>query len=234
VCLDDRTSEEWFNPAELDDVLADPAWSEDVREFARLGAHQHVSLRDVHEYHAASHLLEVIDARARPSWTVLATDVWGLPWVEWARPISHGTWAAHDACGTVQKLTAGRVECRVCPPEPDSRSNRARQDDPHLLYLVRWRRLKKFGHGDERRVRAHLRAPGAEVVQVIRARHDDVIKAELRLRTRHRARIRTGRRGMPSTFGTGTEVVPASTQIDLTKVLHGHDVTHQFAPDSPA
>jgi hypothetical protein len=97
VCLDDRTSDEWFNPAELDDVLADQAWSDDVREFARLGARQQVSLRDVHEYHAASKLLEVIDARARPHWTVLATDVWGLPWVEWARPISHGTWAVHDA-----------------------------------------------------------------------------------------------------------------------------------------
>ena len=36
VCLDDRTSDEWFSPAELDDVLADQAWSDDVREFARL------------------------------------------------------------------------------------------------------------------------------------------------------------------------------------------------------
>ena len=64
----------------------------------------------------------------------------------------------------MQKLKAGRVECRVCPPEPDSRSNRARKDDPHLLYLVRYRGLKKFGRGYEGRVKAHQNA-GAEVVQ---------------------------------------------------------------------
>jgi len=144
------------------------------REFARLDARQQISQRYVHEYHAASRLLEVIDARARNRWTVLTTDVWGLPWVEEARSISHGRWAAHDECGTVQKLKAGRVECRICPPEPDSRSNRARRDDPHLLYLVRYRGLKKFGHGDERRVRAHLRATSAEVVQAVRARHGNV------------------------------------------------------------
>jgi hypothetical protein len=220
----------WYgnNPAELDAVLADRGWSDEVREFAGLDVRQQVSRRDVHEYHAASHLLEVIDARARPGWTVLATDVWGLPWLA-GRPISHGTWGAHDACGTVQKLKTGRVECRVCPPEPDSRSNRARRDDPYLLYLVRYGRLLKFGRGYAGRVKAHLSA-GAEVVQVIRARHEDVVTAELGLRARHRSKIRTRRRGMATSFGTGTEVVPASTRIDLTEWLHGDDVTHQFDP----
>jgi hypothetical protein len=59
------------------------------------------------------------------------------------------------------------------------------------------RRLKKFGHGDERRVRAHLHATSAEVVQVVRARHGDVITAELRFRARYRAQIRPRRTGMP-------------------------------------
>ena len=36
----------------------------------------------------------------RPGWTVIATDVWGLPWRGvHSRPDSHGTWAQHDACG---------------------------------------------------------------------------------------------------------------------------------------
>jgi hypothetical protein len=80
VCLDDRTSDGWFIPGELDDVLADQEWSNDVREFAGLGARLQISQRDAHEYSSASHLLEIMDFRARPHWTVLATDVCGLPW----------------------------------------------------------------------------------------------------------------------------------------------------------
>jgi hypothetical protein len=38
-----------IQPAELGDVLTDRAWSDDVREFARLGARQQISQRDVHE-----------------------------------------------------------------------------------------------------------------------------------------------------------------------------------------
>ena len=88
---------------------------------------------------------------------------------------SHGTWARHEICGKVQKLTPGRGrnECRNCPPDPSSRTHRARAGDRHLLYLVRLGRMQKFGHGDEARVRAHLRA-GAEVVQVIEATHAEV------------------------------------------------------------
>lgn len=227
VCLDDRTSEEWFDPTELDAVLANPDWSDEVREFAGLDAGQQISQRDVHEYHAASYLDRVIDVRARPHWTVLAADVWGLPWVESARTTSHGTWAVHDACGTVQKLPTGRVECRVCPPEPDSRSNRARRDDPHLLYLVRNRGWKKFGRGYKGRVNTHL-AEGAVVIQVIRARYEDVAEAESQLCAQHRSKLRRRRRGLPKSFGTGTEVVPASTRIDLTEWLDGDDVTHWF------
>jgi hypothetical protein len=231
VCRDDRTSDEWFIPGWLDDVLADPGWSDDVREFAGLGAGQPISGRVADEYFFAGYLLEFLDSRSRPGWTVLATDVWGMPWLA-GRSISHGTWGAHDACGAVQKLKAGRVECRVCPPEPDSRSNRARRDDPHLLYLVRYRGLKKFGRGYEGRVKEHLGA-GAVVVQVIRARHEDVAKAESRLRVRHRAKFRSRRRGMLESFGTGTEVVPASTRIDLTEWLDGEDVTHLFDRGGP-
>jgi hypothetical protein len=232
VCRDNRTSDRWFISGWLDDVLADPDLSDDVREFAGLGTGKAISRRVADEYFFAGYLLEFIESRSRPGWTVLATDVWGMPWLA-GRPTSHGTWATHDACGVVQKLTAGRVECRVCTPEPDSRSNRARRDDPHLLYLVRYRGLKKFGRGYEGRVREHLSA-GAVVVQVIRARHEDVAKAESRLRVRHRGRFRRRSRGMLESFGTGTEVVPASTRIDLAEWLDGEDVTHRFDRGGPA
>jgi hypothetical protein len=39
---------------------------------------------------------------------------------------------------------------------------------------------------------------------------------------------------MLESFGTGTEVVPASTRIDLTEWLDGEDVTHLFDRGGPA
>jgi hypothetical protein len=165
-------------------------------------------------YFSALHLRNVTDARARPHWTVLATDVWGLPWLA-RRPISHGTWLAYVERGTVQKLKAGRVECPVCPPEPDSRSNRGRQEDPHLLDLVRYRRLHS-AMGDEHRVRAHLRV-GAGVFRVVRARHEDVTQPSSAYASAIAPRLDHSAQGCPQPFGTGTEVVPASTRIDLTE-----------------
>jgi hypothetical protein len=230
VCLDQCTSAEHFDQ-DIAEILADPLSCATVRDFAHLSEDEPVTPRAVHETTSGYLLLDAIDTRARPQWTILATDLWGFPWRhDGTRSHSHGTWATHDPCGTAHKLTAGRVECRRCPPEPGSRTHRARRADPHLLYLVRYRGLIKFGHGDERRVKAHLRA-GAEAVQVLRARHDEVINAELRLRAHHHAHITMGRTGMPTTFGMGTEVLPATTPIDLTDVLTGDDLTHLFRPE---
>jgi len=97
---------------------------------------------------------------------------------------------------------------------------------------VRHRRLQKFGVGDDRRVRAHL-ATGATVMQVLQARHADVVEAEMVLKRQKREaakRIWTWRlNGMTSTFGVGTEVVSARVRIDLTDVLpNGKDVTDRF------
>jgi hypothetical protein len=163
------------------------------------------------------------EALARPGWTILASDFSGMPWLPDPRS-SHGTWAAHDVCGTVQKLTAARAECRVCPPEPDSRTHRAKRDQPQLLYLVRYHNLLKFGHGDTNRVRAHLRA-GCKAIQVLRAPHEQVVAAELQIRRRFRARIVDPHRWpMPTSFGVGSEVVDHRTAINLSDFLAGPDV----------
>ena len=68
----------------------------------------------------------------RPGWTVIATDVWGLPWRGvHSRPDSHGTWAQHDACGIMAVLRAGSIDCPACGPQPGSRTHQARQDEPY-------------------------------------------------------------------------------------------------------
>lgn len=143
---------------------------------------------------------------------------------------SHGTWARHDTCGKVQKLnpSQGRTECRHCPPDPESRTHRARAGDRYLLYLVRQRAVQKFGHGYEARVREHWLG-GAEIMQVIEATHTEVVTAELALKRRHGRRLRVPRRRhLPKSFGAGTEVLPASIPIDLTTVLSGVNVTSRF------
>ncbi|MGH3405369.1 MAG: hypothetical protein ACRDRJ_23185 [Streptosporangiaceae bacterium] len=90
----------------------------------------------------------------RPGWSLIAADVWGLPWrgVR-SRPVSHGTWTRHDACGAVAAMRAGAADCPACGPQPGSRTHRARQDEPYLLYQVTCNGLTKFGVGTEERVR---------------------------------------------------------------------------------
>ncbi|REH38128.1 hypothetical protein BCF44_114153 [Kutzneria buriramensis] len=200
-----------------------------VRQFLGLAAGAPVPLPGVAEFLAATVLETTLEVYRRPGWTVLAGDVCGLPWAGTRLlPSSHGTWGRHDVCGTVAKLGKGRAECRACPPEPDSRTHHARRDEPHLLYLVRYRRWHKFGRGGDSRVRAHLRA-GARAVQVLTATHAEVVASENTLKRRFRRHAVLARPTMPSTFGTGTEVLPARLPIDLGAVLPtGRDVTHRY------
>ena len=167
---------------------------------------------------------------ARPGWTVTATDVWGLPWRGvHSRPLSHGTWGQHDDCGTITLLRAGTIDCPACGPQPGSRTHRARQNDPYLLYQVTSKGLTKFGVGTEDRVRAHQRA-GATVVQVLRSTFAEAVLAERKLKTSHASDIHARKtRKMPATFGAGTEVLPRGHTVTLTEALTGaEDITHLF------
>lgn len=152
---------------------------------------------------------------------------------------SHGTWARHQACGTIAKLRPGTVDCPACGPAAGSRTHLARRDDPYLLYLVVHRRWRKFGIGDDRRVRAQQRG-GAEVIQVLRAPFAQVVLAETALKRQHRSQIAgRARRGMISSFGQGTEVTRRKTLIRLADVLpQDEDVTQWFlitlAPGEPS
>ncbi|WP_343994637.1 hypothetical protein [Terrabacter terrae] len=169
-------------------------------------------------------LADLEDAHARPGWTIIATDVWGMPWGYRDPSRSHGTWATHDACGTVQKITMARPECRVCPPQPGSRTHRAKFGQPQYLYLVQYENLLKFGHGDANRVRAHLRA-GCEVISLLRGPFERVVKAEVAVRQAHRDQLVDPRLWtMPVTFGAGSEVVTVEADIRLSDYLSGPDV----------
>jgi hypothetical protein len=102
------------------------------------------------------------------------------------------------------------------------------------LYLVSFEGWQKFGVGYEDRIHAHRRQ-GARVTLVLSAKHRDVWRAEQVLKARFRRQFPDlSFAGMPATFGTGTEVVPIGTEVDLTEVLPGtEDVTHRFrAPDT--
>ena len=231
VCLDARSAPRlpvlrmgrrlrrrmWWN-SELD---------AEVRTFLRLGPDDPVSAHGVAEYVSATALVRVLEAYERPDWTVVAGDVHGLPWHgEKTGTHSFGTWGRHEPCGRIQLLAKGRTECDECPTDPDSRTHRARADDPYLLYLVRFGGVQKFGRGYPDRVRSHLRA-GATPVRVLTARHAEVVAAELALK-REFGRV-SDVTGLPSTFGAGTEVVPADVVVDLSAVLpHGEDVVHRF------
>ncbi len=179
---------------------------------------------------AAIVLATAVRRAERPGWDVVAADVKGLPWTG-SEPggTSHGTWARHQACGTIAKMHPGSVDCPACGPVPGSRTHLARRDDPYLLYLVVHRRWQKFGIGDHRRVRAHQRG-GAEVVQVLRAAFAQVVLAETALKNQYRGQIAgRAKRGMISPFGHGTEVTRRKTLISLTDVLpEGEDVTQWF------
>ncbi len=182
------------------------------------------------EASAALVLAAAVRRAERPGWDVLATDAHGLPWTgSKTAATSHGTWAEHQACGTIAKLRPGSVDCPACGLADGSRTHLARRDDPYLLYLVAHRRWQKFGVGDHRRIRTHQRG-GAQVIQVLRAPFAHVVVAETALKRLHHDQIAgRARRGMISSFGHGTEVARRKALISLTDVLpHGEDVTHWF------
>jgi hypothetical protein len=182
------------------------------------------------EASAALVLATAIRRAERPGWDIVATDVHGLPWTgSKTAATSHGTWATHQACGTIARLRPGSIDCPACGPAKGSRTHLARRDDPYLLYLVEHRGWQKFGIGDYRRVRSHQRG-GAEVIQVLRAPFAHVVLAETALKRLHRDQIagRT-RRAMITSFGQGTEVTRRSALVSLTDVLpDGQDVTYWF------
>jgi hypothetical protein len=96
-------------------------------------------------------------------------------------------------------------------------------EEPHLLYLDRYRDLLKLGHGDARRIRAHVRA-GCTPVQVLKATHREVAAAELALKHRYLDRmIAPDEWNLPPTFGAGSEVVPVGIRINLRRFLPGDD-----------
>ncbi|WP_157740224.1 hypothetical protein [Micromonospora auratinigra] len=235
VCLDGRSAGSALDAgaALLARMPQEADLAAGVRQFAGLAADAPVPVRTAAEFSAAVALGEDLDRYARDGWSVVAGDVHGLPWFgRRLQPTSHGTWAIHDTCGTLQKATTAQAVCRSCQPEPGSRSFLLLQDTPYLLYLVRHRGLQKFGVGGERRVRTHLGA-GATVLQVLEARHADVITAEAILKRQKQMEavpLRFWRtRRMPASFGVGTEVVRASVPINLSVVLpNGVDVTHRF------
>ncbi|MEH0934250.1 hypothetical protein [Micromonospora psammae] len=240
ICLDDRSSGVTVAGGErlLSQLSADPELAAQVRQFADVPEDGIVSVPVAAEFRAAIALERELDRHRHDGWTVMAGDVHGLPWYgERLQPTSHGTWAVHDRCGTPQKVPPTRPACGQCPPEQGSRLFAALRDTPYLLYLVRHRGLQKFGVGGDARVRAHL-AAGAELVSVREGRHSDVIAAEAILKRQKRAAavpLRFWRtRRMPVTFGAGTEIVRATTPVDLVEVLPaGVDVTHRFVSADP-
>lgn len=172
------------------------------------------------------------EALALPGWTYLASDICGLPWEPMLNvTTSHGSWAVHDVCGKLQKINIGHRECVRCPPEQGSRTFRAKAAQQQYLYLVHQGGLLKFGHGTGRRISAH-RAAGCSVVQVLRAPHADVVKAELALKRELRAQMVDPAHwdNVPDTFGTCTEVVEDTVDVQLSRFLpHATDVTNRWA-----
>lgn len=175
-------------------------------------------------------LADVLRSAERPTWEILATDVYGLPWGgAKTGTSSHGTWGRHKECGTVAKLHPGAADCPTCGPEPDSRTDPAKRSDPYLLYLVTHRRRQKFGVGDRRRIETHLHA-GATLVQVLQAPFTQVLLAENALKRQYHQQIpRRLRRVLIDSFGQATVVIRRKVLINLADVLpDGEDVTHWF------
>jgi hypothetical protein len=234
-CLDERSSDLKVisNAKQLLRALRDDEEGADnLRGVLGVPNGKPIPLLAAAAYCPATALVEELERSRRAGWTVLATDVHGLPWLGERRlPSSHGTWGIHERCGTRQRMTDGALDCRSCGPDSNSRTHLARQNDPYLLYLVRFGSLQKFGVGNARRVREHLRA-GARVLQILAAHHADVVAAERTLKARHHG-IALPPTGLvtPPSFGKLTEVMPAKTPIDLTEVLpQGHDRTYLFQP----
>ena len=208
----------------------DPGLAGQARQFLGLAPGAEIPVRGGTETSSYLALAEELRRRDRPGWTIVATDVHGLPWMGMrAAYQSHGTWGRHDACGVVAKLRLGTTDCAKCGPEPGSRTHEGRRDEPCLLYLVGTRKWQKFGVGGQPRVREHMRG-GAQVIQVLRAPFAQVILAEQTLKQRHRDVIPgPAANGMLASFGRGTEVTRRRVRISLADVLpDGEDVTSWF------
>jgi hypothetical protein len=238
ICLDERSTGSIVTAAGhafLNRADGNPGLARQARQFLGLAPGAAISLRGATETSSYLALAEELRRRNLPGWTIVATDVHGLPWKGMrAAYHSHGTWGRHDACGTIAKLRLGTVDCPKCGPEPGSRTHEGRRDEPYLLYLVGTRKWQKFGVGDQPRVREHARG-GAEVIQVLRAPFAQVILAERTLKQRHRD-VTPGRarRGMITSFGQGTEVTRRRIKINLADVLpDGEDVTSWFGRSVP-
>jgi hypothetical protein len=233
ICLDERSAGSLVTQAgseALNLLNDDPALAHQARQFLGLAPDQEISLRGAVESQSYVTLADEMSRRARPGWAVLAADVYRLPWTGIrAADTSNGAWGRHDRCGILANLRPGTVDCPTCGPEPGSRTHLAGRDTPYLLYLVRTHRSQKFGVGDERRVRTHLRN-GAEVMEVLEAPFEQVVLAETTLKRHHEQKIPgRPRRGMAESFGQGTEVTRHRTLINLTDVLLGaKEVTSWF------
>ncbi len=232
VCLDERSTGPIVTAAGREFLagLADPGLGGRARQLLHLADDAEIPLRAAAEACSSLALASELRRLDRRGWTIIAADVYGLPWTgarSWYA--SHGTWARHDACGMVAKLRLGSVDCPACGPEPGSRTHQARSSDRYLLYLVRTSRWQKFGVGGDRRVREH-QLRGAEVVQVLCAPFAQVVLAESILKQVHgHATIGRVKRGMIASFGQGTEVVQRRITIGLTQVLpDGEDITSSF------
>jgi hypothetical protein len=197
ICLDEgsisRAATEAGQP-HLTLLVSDHRLAVQAKQFLGLKTTEVIPLRGAVE--AASYVtLAEQSRRDRPGRAILATNVHGLPrFGARTASYSHGTWARHEACGAIAKLGPSAVDCAICGPQPGSRTHQGRRDNPYLLYLVRTKKWQKFGVGDERRVRTHLRG-GAEVIQVLRGPFAQVILAERTLKQRTAMRFQCGLKG---------------------------------------
>lgn len=149
VCLDDRS-------------VPDPAVQKTARRLELDG-----TWRENSELIAATRVKIRLARYFQPGWTVLATDVHGLPWTgfRWLTK-SHGTWGRRDETGEVHQVKRIRGE-------------------ENLLYLVRYGKVLKFGRGSSERVGAHV-GLGAVAVLVLAASGQEVAVAKDQLKRRHR------------------------------------------------
>jgi hypothetical protein len=168
---------------------ADPMLGLRVGRNLNLGHHEQITGQVIVQATSCLTVAAALARFERPGWSVIAADVWGLPWRGIrTRTDSHGTWGRHDKCGTIALLRAGSVDCPACGPQPGSRTHRARSGDPYLLYQVTHKGLTKIGVGTEERVRTHQRN-GATVVQVLRSSFTEVCLADRKLKTEHATQI---------------------------------------------
>jgi hypothetical protein len=140
VCLDEHTDGAWLEGTSQECLVMfahNPLLALQAGRNLNLGHCEQITPRVIVQATACLTVGVQLARYERPGWTVIATDVWGLPWrgVR-SRAVSHGTWARHDACGTMTVLRAGSVDCPTCGPQPGSRTHRVRQDQPYLLYQV--------------------------------------------------------------------------------------------------